>query len=109
MSTQASPPPLVSPDAPTPSRRGWRSFLPRRVSTWLMTVWTAICGLWLMVGVIAASGDEASADCVNSAGRQLCDDAGDVGSAIGAGLIILLWFVVFAALALVALLTRKRA
>jgi hypothetical protein len=96
-------------EAISPAPRAlWRRILPRRVSTWLMTAWTAICGLWLVVGVAGASGDEASADCVASAGRQLCDDAGDVGSAIGVGLIILLWFIVFAALALVALLTRKR-
>jgi hypothetical protein len=90
-------------------RAPWRRILPRRVSTWLMTIWTTICAVWIIGAVAAASGDEASADCTRFNSAETCDAAGDLGAGIGVGLIILLWFVVFAALALVALLTRNRA
>jgi hypothetical protein len=73
-----------------------------------MTIWTGIIALWIGFGIAGASGDEASADCVRSAGRDACDAAGDLGAGIGVGLLVVLWFVVFVALALVALLTRRR-
>ena len=93
--------------SPAPARP-WRRILPRRVSTWLMTIWTTICGIWIIGAVAEASGNEASADCTRFNSAETCDAAGDLGTGIGVGLIILLWFIVFAALALVALLTRKR-
>ena len=97
-------------EAISPAPRAlWRRILPRRVSTWLMTIWTAVCGLWLVAGISAASGDDASGDCVRVIGRKACDDAGDTGSAIGVLLIIVLWAIVLTALGVVALVTRKRA
>jgi hypothetical protein len=73
-----------------------------------MTIWTGIMALWIGAGIAGASGDDATTDCVRAAGREACDAAGDVGAGIGVGILIVLWFVVFVALALVALLTRKR-
>lgn len=89
-------------EATSPAPRAvWRRVLPSRVSTWLMTGWTAFVAVWIIGGVATRP----SKDCVP--GDQLCQDASDAGTGIGVGLILVLWFIVFVVLALVALLTRK--
>lgn len=79
-----------------------RRFVPRRVSSWLITIWSAIFLVWI-IGAIAA---RPSQDC--APGDSLCHDASDAGTGIGVGIIIFLWFIGFVALALVWLMTRPK-
>lgn len=77
-------------------------FLPRRVSSWLITIWTAIFAIWI-IGAIAA---RPSKDC--APGDTLCQDASDAGTGIGVGIIFVLWFIGFIVLSLIWLMTRPK-
>ncbi|MFG3410464.1 hypothetical protein [Streptomyces sp. NPDC048142] len=46
--------------------------------------------IWIIAGVSATSGDP-SCEGLTGDALELCRDAGDVGTAIGVGLIIVLW------------------
>lgn len=86
-----------------------RRFLPRwRKMTWVLFSWNTLMAAWIIAAIVGASGDKATADCIDSAGEQLCNDAGDVGTGIGVILLILLWFVVFMALAVAWFATRPK-
>ncbi|MEU8992146.1 hypothetical protein AB0C98_38210 [Streptomyces sp. NPDC048558] len=47
--------------------------------------------IWIITGVIAANDDDPSCEGLTGDALELCRDAGDVGTAIGVGLIIGLW------------------
>jgi len=78
------------------------TFLGWRIMTWLIWGWTALCALWVIVGIA----DRASEDC--PPGDQLCVDASDAGTGIGVALIIMLWFMGFLVLSLIWFMTRPR-
>ena len=70
--------------------------------TWVLWTWTAIFAIWLIVGL----SDRASKDC--PPGDELCIEASDVGTGIGAALIFVLWFIGFVVLGLIWLMSRPR-
>ncbi|BCL23488.1 hypothetical protein ACPCBX_27105 [Streptomyces tuirus] len=47
--------------------------------------------IWIITGVIAANDDDPSCEGLTGDALELCRDAGDVGTAIGVGLVIGLW------------------
>ncbi|MFE6406565.1 hypothetical protein ACFVOR_06490 [Streptomyces sp. NPDC057837] len=51
--------------------------------------------IWIITGVIAATDDDPSCEGLTGHALELCRDAGDVGTAIGVGLIIGLWAAVY--------------
>lgn len=73
--------------------------------TWVILVWTGIMAAWGIAGIARASRDDP--DC-GDLDEELCNSASDVGSAIGAGLIALIWFGGFVVLSLVWLMSRPR-
>jgi hypothetical protein len=76
--------------------------MPRRFMSWVLIAWNAVVLIW----VVAAIATRPSRDC--PPGDQLCRDASDVGTGIGVGLILVLWFIGFVALSLVWFMTRPR-
>ncbi|WP_217924919.1 hypothetical protein [Miltoncostaea oceani] len=76
--------------------------IPRRVSSWLIVIWSALFAIWIIAGISSRP----STDC--PPGDQLCVDASDTGTAIGVGLIIVLWFIGFVVLSLIWLMTRSK-
>jgi hypothetical protein len=77
--------------------------LPRwRKMTWLFLVVNALFVLWITAGV----SDRASEDC--PPGDELCINASDAGTAVGVGLVVFLWFLVFMVLSVIWFMTRPR-
>ena len=76
--------------------------MPKRMMSWVLIVWTAIFVVWIGAGVA----DRPSKDC--PPGDQLCQDASDVGTSIGVGLVVTLFFVGFVILSLIWLMTRPK-
>ena len=74
--------------------------MPKRVMSWMLIVWTAIFAIWIG----AAVADRPSKAC--APGDQLCQDASDVGTSIGVGLVVTLFFVGFVILSLIWFMTR---
>jgi hypothetical protein len=77
--------PQRQPSARPVSRRH-RRFPRWRPLTWLILAFNAVMLIWLIAGVSSAS--DSGKDC---GAQQVCQDANDVGTAIGAGLVIFLW------------------
>ena len=76
--------------------------MPKRVMSWVLIVWCAIFAVWIGAGVA----DRPSKDC--SPGDQLCQDASDVGTSLGVGVVLVLFFVGFVVLSLIWLMTRPK-
>ncbi|MBA5221509.1 hypothetical protein [Streptomyces griseoaurantiacus] len=82
------------PDPPTNSPYQGGAYRPkkrRRVFLWIFLVIQILFLIWVITG--AASGSGTPKDCRGLTGDnlKLCEDAGDVGTTIGVGLIIGLW------------------
>lgn len=76
-------------NAPPPPHRPAsraRRFPRWRPLTWVILLFNALMLLWLVTGINAA--DDAGKDC---RGEELCENANDVGTALGAGFIVFLW------------------
>jgi hypothetical protein len=71
-----------------------------RKMTWLLNIWNVLFLIWIIGGV----SDRASKEC--APGDDLCIGASDVGTGIGVAMIFVLWFIGFAVLALVWLMSR---
>ena len=76
--------------------------MPKRVMSWVLIAWTAIFVVW----VAAAVADRPSKECPPR--DQLCQDASDVGTSLGVGIVVTLFFVGFVILSLVWLMTRPK-
>jgi hypothetical protein len=74
------------PEAPASHRKR-----PRRVFLWIFLAVQVLFLIWIIVGVNSASDDSGSCQGLTGDALKLCQDAGDVGTAIGVGLIIGLW------------------
>lgn len=81
------------------------------VRKWRKMTWTLIAANVLMaawtIGA-AAQGATDDVECGPGLTQAECDTVADVGSSIGVGLLVALWFVVFVVLALVWFMTRPR-
>ncbi|MFG2782504.1 hypothetical protein ACGFY7_32270 [Streptomyces prunicolor] len=79
---QSKPQPQPQSSARPAPRRHHR--FPRwRPLTWLILAFNAVMLIWLVTGINSAS--NSGKDC---GAQQLCQDANDIGTAIGAGLIV---------------------
>lgn len=78
-------------------------FLKWRFMTWVFLAFNALMLFWVIAGSMAASN---SADCLP--GDDLCEGANDLGTAIGVGFVMVLWFVGFVILGLLWIMTRSR-
>ncbi|MFM9445412.1 hypothetical protein [Streptomyces acidiscabies] len=70
--------------------------------TWVILLFNALMLMWLVLGVNSASdkGGSCGAD-------KVCQDANDVGTAIGAGIIIFIWAAGAVILGVIWLVTNK--
>jgi hypothetical protein len=82
-----------------------------RKMTWVILLWSGIMFAW----IVAATASSPASDCATDASvtsgiltKQECIDASNAGTGIGVGLIFVLWFLGFVALALVWLMSRPR-
>lgn len=73
-----------TPDADEQKKR------PKRIFLWVFLGIQVLFLIWIITG-ISASGEDASCEGLTGDALELCRDAGDVGTAIGVGLIIGLW------------------
>lgn len=69
-----------------PSAARHRRFPRWRPLTWVILAFNLLMLLWLSVGINAASDDESC-----RTGDQLCEDANDLGTALGAGFVLFVW------------------
>lgn len=84
---EGPPPPEGSPPpAPDPKKKK-----PHRLFLWIFLAVQALFLLWIIMGVNSASDDDPDCEGLTGDALKLCQDAGDVGTAIGVGLIIGLW------------------
>lgn len=74
--------------------RSWRKM------TWALIAWSVLMAIWVIGGANAADCAR-EADGASKAGCQ-------VGAGLGAGLLVVLWFLGFIVLALIWLMTRPR-
>ncbi|MDT9694732.1 hypothetical protein [Streptomyces sp. P17] len=81
-------PPEQGPPRPTPDAEAKKPR--RRVFLWIFLGVQVLFLIWIITGVIAAN-DDPSCEGLTGDALELCRDAGDVGTAIGVGLIIGLW------------------
>jgi hypothetical protein len=93
------------------SGSGWRAYRPHRLFLWFFLAVQAVFVIWLIVGVTGRTGPSAAqiaqfcghgawrglfssyADCVKHGAAGL-NDAANLGTGIGAGLIVIIWVVV---------------
>lgn len=79
-----------------------------RAMTLVLWCWTIAFAGWITGVIIDASNSPAPAECVQSAGQKLCDDAGDVGTGMGVAVILFVWFVGFLILSLIWFMVRLK-
>ncbi|MFE1797763.1 hypothetical protein ACFW9L_16555 [Streptomyces sp. NPDC059517] len=86
-----APPTDASPHWSAPDRPVVQPKKRRRIFLWVFLAVQILFLVWIISGSVSASGT--SNDCQGLTGDalSLCEDAGDVGTAIGVGLIIALW------------------
>jgi len=74
--------------------------------TWVIWITNALFLIWIIVGV----SNRPSQDCVRDQylSRHDCIAASDTGTAIGVGLVVLLWFMVFIVETVIWFMTRRR-
>ncbi|MEV7253519.1 hypothetical protein ACPXCO_38170 [Streptomyces cyaneofuscatus] len=60
-----------------------------RIFLWFFLAVQVIFLIWIITG--ASSGEDSSCEGMTGDALRVCQDAGDVGTAIGVGLIIALW------------------
>jgi hypothetical protein len=72
--------------------------------TWAIHVANLLFLIWIIAGVSGRTSKDCAANEFLS--KQDCVAASDAGTAIGVGLIVFLWFLVFVVLALVWFMTR---
>jgi hypothetical protein len=78
-----------------------------RKMTWVLIIFTVIMFAWVIGGATSAQDDDCDAEPTAEL-RQLCEDATDVGTGIGVGLIFFLWFLGFVVLGLIWFMTRPK-
>jgi hypothetical protein len=88
--------------APTPVERTKKWYRLRKM-TWALIIWSVLFLIW----IISAGG---SANCSDQAGQyQNAKQSGcEAGTAIGIGLLIVLWFLGFVVLSLIWFMTRPK-
>lgn len=77
-----------------------------RKMTWAIHIVNALFLIWIIGGVATRPSKDCVADTYLS--KADCANASDAGTAIGVGLIIFFWFMVFVAMSLAWFMTRPR-
>jgi hypothetical protein len=77
--------------------------MPRRKATWALLIFNVLMLIWLIAGIASASGHATNCGVLDQA---TCDAARNVGTGIGATVIILIWFMGFVVLGIIVLATR---
>jgi hypothetical protein len=72
--------------------------------TFVLTIGNVIFLIWIVAGIA----DRPSRNCPPGPNHQLCIGASDVGTGIGVGLVLVLWFIGFIVLSIVWFMTRRR-
>jgi hypothetical protein len=85
----------------------WR-WLRRRKMTWALIVWTTVMAVWVIGGASQAHGVPAACKTDRYLSPETCNNASDTGTAIGVGLVFVLWFIGFIVLSLVWFMTRPK-
>lgn len=87
----SAPPPGSPPDSPHRDQTPARPKKRRRVFLWIFLAIQILFLIWVITG--AASGSGTPEECRGLTGDdlELCEDANDVGTTIGVGLVIGLW------------------
>ncbi|WP_411104171.1 hypothetical protein [Streptomyces sp. cmx-4-9] len=94
---------------PAPAARKRRLRRPHwRLLTWVVLLFNAVMLLWLVVGLAGAS--DAGEECRDETAdlSEACRLGNDIGTALGAGLIIFLWMAGAVILGVVWLVTNSR-
>ncbi|MBC9728819.1 hypothetical protein [Streptomyces sp. TRM68367] len=78
------------PEGPSPPASGAKMKRPRRIFLWIFLLVQLLFVIWIITGVNAAS-DDPSCEGLTGEDLRICEEAGDVGTALGVGLIIALW------------------
>ena len=77
-----------------------------RKMTWTIWAWNVLMAAWIIGGVSsAATTPETNCGVLDT---NTCNGAADVGTAIGAGLLVFLWFMGFVVLSLAWFMTRPK-
>jgi hypothetical protein len=89
-----------------------RRLVPRwRKMTWVIWIWTIIFAIWIIAGVSGNNSND-HAYCRTHVDQYFsmkdCLAASHAGTAIGAALIFMLWFIGFIVLALIWFMTRRK-
>ena len=82
-----------------------------RKMTWVLVIWTAIFAVWIIAGVSSNDSNDRAycrAHIDHYFTMKDCLSASHAGTAIGAALIFILWFLGFVVLGLVWLMSRPR-
>lgn len=76
-----------------------------RKATWALVIWTVLMGIWLVAGI-----GNVSNNCAGQTGSALetCQAATAIGGGIGAGIIVVIWFIGFLVLGLIWLMSRPK-
>jgi hypothetical protein len=74
--------------------------------SWALIVWSGLMLAWVVAAAGQASGVSAECKADTLLGPETCNNAQDTGTAIGVGLLIVLWFIGFVVLSLVWFMTR---
>ncbi|MBO7936327.1 hypothetical protein JTP77_010220 [Streptomyces sp. S9] len=63
----------------------------RRVFLWLFLAVQILFLIWVIAGIASGSDDSGSCEGLTGDSLELCQDAGDLGTTIGVGLIVGFW------------------
>jgi hypothetical protein len=89
-----------------------KKLIPRcRKMTWVLFGWCTLILVWAIGGGASAKSENTKADAVRECGRawaETCQDAGEVGTVIGVGLILMIGFFGFVFLSLIWFMTRPK-
>lgn len=89
------------PPAARPPRRYWPSW---RKGTWVVLAFNLLMFVWVLAGASTAAGQDGDCQYLS---RETCNDANDVGAAIGVTLLVILWTVGDVILGVVWMVTNK--
>lgn len=85
--TQGSPPSQIPHQGPPAPHRRKR----RRVFFWVFLAVQILFLIWVIAGISSGSGTSDSCEGLTGDSLKLCEDAGDIGTTIGVGLVVGFW------------------
>lgn len=80
--------------------RSWRK------TTWAITIWTGLMGLWAISGLAAAG--EVASECAAETYTEACEAGTALGGMIGISFLVFIWLAVLIPLSILWFATRNR-